>query len=226
MPAMVSAPSGRAVAFRALEAIRLLRWRTGWVAPGWVARPRYLVLARDLRPPLPEPPPRPELRWTPLEPMHLARLAAMDTRLPLSEIRRRLEEGQSCHLCWVGDAVAHYRWETTRPAFLPYLGLTVKPLPGDVCGTGLFTHPSFRGAGIHTAITLVALHRLRREGHRRAIAFVAWWNRASLRVERDRAGRAVVGALGYRNLGPWRRYFGEGAVRFDGPRAFRVSGTA
>jgi GNAT superfamily N-acetyltransferase len=100
--------------------------------------------------------------------------------------------------------------------------VTVRPLDGDVCGTGIFTHPAFRRTGIHTATTLTALHRLRGEGHRRAIACVAWCNRASLRVERDRAGRATVGAVGYWTLGRWRRYFAEGQVRFEAPRTFHV----
>ena len=141
----------------------------------------------------------------------------MDPRLTAAEIDRRLDEGQECHLCWVGESIAHYRWEATRPAYLPYLGLTVRPLPGDVCGTGLFTHPAFRRSGIHTATTLEALRRLRNRGFGRAIAFVAWWNTASLHVERERAGRTVTGAVGYWNLGPRHHPFAKGAVRWDEP---------
>jgi hypothetical protein len=195
-----------------------------WVGPWWIVRPRYLVLVRDLAAPLPEPDRRPDLRWTPLVEDDVTRLAAMDPRLSLAEIRRRLAEGQECHLCWVGESIAHYRWEATLPAYLPYLDLTVRPLPGDVCGTGLFTHPIFRRSGIHAATSLWALHRLRARGLRRAIVLVAWWNAPSLRVERERAGRTVAGAVGNWNLGGRPRSFAEGAVRWDEPGvAFHVA---
>jgi hypothetical protein len=197
--------------------MRLLGWRIAWVGSSWIVRPRYLVLVRDLAAPLPEPSRRSDLRWAPLATDEVARLATVDPRLTAAEIRRRLAEGQECHLCWVGESIAHYRWEATRPAYLPYLGLTVRPLPGDVCGAGLFTHPIFRRSGIHTAATLWALHRLRARGFRHAIAFVAWWNAASLRVEREWAERTVAGAVGYWNLGPRRGPFAEGAVGWDEP---------
>lgn len=209
--------------FRLEEAAHILGWRLIWVAPVWTLRPRHVVLVRDLTTPLPDAPCRPDLHWTQLTEADIPRVVALDPRLGPGEIQRRLAEGQACHLCWVGESVAHYRWEASRPAYLPYLGLTVRPLPGDVCGAGVFTDPTFRRAGIHTATTLAALHRLRALGHRRAIAFVAWWNGPSLRVERDRAGRTVVGAVGYWNLGPWRRYVGEGRVRLENPRGFHVA---
>jgi hypothetical protein len=50
------------VGFRLQEAVRLLGWRVTWVGPWWIARPRYLVLVRDLAAPLPEPDRRPDLR--------------------------------------------------------------------------------------------------------------------------------------------------------------------
>jgi hypothetical protein len=150
------------------------------------------------------------------------RLVAMDPTLTLSEIRRRLAEGQECHLCWSRDALAHYRWEATGPVHLPFLGLTLRLLPGDVCATWVFTDSAFRALGVHTATTLAALHRLRSRGLRRTVSLVAWWNDAGLRVTRNRAGRNIVGAVARWQVGPWRRHVAEGAVRFDAPGSVSV----
>ena len=197
------------------EAVALLGWRLAWVGPLWLVCRRYLVLTRDLTTALPPVPHRPDLRWTTLTETDAPRLVAMNPTLGLAEVRRRLAEGQECHLCWSGNALAHYRWEATGPVYLPFLGLTLRLLPGDVCGSWSFTHPVFRGSGMHTATTLAALHRLRSRGLRRTLSLVAWWNDAALQVTRDRAGRNVVGAVARWQVGPWRRHVAEGAVRFD-----------
>jgi hypothetical protein len=201
----------------------LLGWRLAWVGPLWVVRQRYLVLVRDLTGPLPAAPARPDVRWTRLAEPDVPRLHATDPGLGLVEIRRRLAEGQECHLWWLGDSIVHYRWEATRSAYLPYLGLTLRLLPGDVCSTWSFTHPAFRRRGLLAATSPAQLHRIRAGGARRSIAIVAWWHTASLRVTRDGAGRTIVGAVGCWQLGPWRRHVAEGAVRFDGPGVFHVA---
>ena len=205
------------------EAKALLGRRLAWVGPLWLVRPRFLVLTCDLTAPLPPAPYRPDLRWTMLCERDAPHLVAMDPTLGLTEIRRRLAEGHDCHLCWSGESLTHYRWETTGPAYLPFLGLTLRPLPGDASCTWSFTHPAFRGSGLHTTATLTALHRLRSRGLRRTLSLVAWWNVAALRVSRDRAARDVVGAVGYWRLGWRRRHFVEGAVRLEGTAQISVA---
>jgi hypothetical protein len=205
------------------EAVALLGWRLVWVGPRWMVCRRYLVLTRDLTPAPPPARHRPDLRWTMLTDPDVPRLVAMDRTLTLSEIRRRLAEGQECHLCWSGDALAHYRWEATGAVYLPFLGLTLRLLPGDVCATWVFTDSAFRGSGVHTATTLTALHRLRSRGLHRTLSVVAWWNDAALRVSRDRASRDVVGTVSRWQVGPWRRHVAEGAVRFDAPGSVYVA---
>jgi hypothetical protein len=210
--------------FRLRETVQLLGWRLAWVGPLWAVRPRYLVLTRSLDGPLPPVPPRPDLRCSTLTEADVPSLTAVDPGLDIAEIRRRLDEGQACHLYWIGESLAHYRWEATRLAYLPYLGLTLRLLPGDMCSTWTFTAPAFRGAGLMTVTSPASLHRMHAQGARRAVSVVAWWNTPSMRVTRQTAGRAVVGAVGCWRIGRWRRYFAEGAVRLDGHRAFHIAG--
>lgn len=209
---------------RFLEAKRILGWRIAWVAPLWLVQHRYLVLVRDLGAPMASPPNLEELgvRRTVLTPDDVAVLVATDPSLRKEEIDRRLAEGQECLLYWSGSRLAHYRWETTQSAFLPYLGLTLRLLAGDACTTWAFTHPDFRGRGLMVCSSAEELHRLRRNGLRRSIALVAWWNLPSLQVTRDRAGRSVVGSVGHWQVGPARTRIVRGAVRLDSPHSFHV----
>jgi GNAT superfamily N-acetyltransferase len=204
------------------DAHALLGTRLLWVAPGWIVRPRYLVLVRDLTRPRPAVARPPGLRWSVLTDAEVPAILAADPRATAADVARRRREGQACHLCWVGGTLAHYRWEATGESYLPFLDRVVRPAPGDVFGAGLFTRPELRGRGLHALTTAVALERLREQGYRRAIAFVAWWHRPSLRVELDHAGGRVAGAVGFWNLGRGRRYFTEGAVRLEGPDRLAV----
>jgi hypothetical protein len=209
---------------RLQEIERLLGWRLPLTATLWLVRPKYLVLARDLDQPLPPVPPRVTTRWTLLAEREIPTLCAADRAMEPADVRRRLADGQECHLGWVGDELAHYRWETTLPTPVPYLGKILRPLPGQVCGCGAFTAPAFRRLGIHTEAGILALHRKRARGLRTAIHFVAWWHRPSRRVYLERAGCRVDGAIGYWNLGLQRRFFTEGAVRLDSPTSFCIDG--
>ena len=86
----------------------------------------------------------------------------------------------------------------------------------------MYTSRPFRRRGIDTAACIAGLHLFRERGVERTFVLVAWWNTPSLRVERDRAGRAIVGSVGSWRFGPWRRYFTEGAVHFDAAGSFYV----
>jgi hypothetical protein len=107
--------------------------------------------------------------------------------------------------------------------YLPYLGLSLRLLAGDMCSTWTFTAPGSRGTGLMTVTSPASLHRMRAQGARRAVSVVAWWNTPSVRVTQQSAGRTVVGAVGCWRMGRWRRYVAEGAVRFDGPGTFHVA---
>jgi hypothetical protein len=207
---------------RLKEAEELLGWRLPVTATLWLPRPKYLVIARDLDKPLPPVQSRMTTRWTLLTEREIPNLCAADPGLDPADARRRLDDGQECHVGWVDEELAHYRWETTRPTLLPYLGKILRPLPGQVCGCGAFTAPGFRRLGIHTESGILALHRKRERGMRTAIHFVAWWHRPSRRVYLGRAGCRLAGSIGYWNLGLRRRFFTEGAVRLDSPSTFCI----
>jgi len=209
--------------FRLLEANRTLGLsRMLWVGPRWLIHREFLVLVRDLRRPLPESPRYESIRWTTLTEAEIHQVRVIDPRMSETEIRRRWEEGQECLLCWSGESLAHYRWDTTRPAYLPYLGKTFRPLDGDIYAASIFTHPTLRGRGFHEISSIMALQRARDRGFARSVTVVAWWNAPSLRVNREKTGRIIAGTVGFWNAGLWRHYFASGEVFLDDATSFYI----
>ena len=186
-----------------------------WVAPQWLVRQEYLVLVKDLRLPLPEVPARESLRWTAFTEAQIDQVLAINPALSEAEIRRRLEEGQECLLGWIERSLIHYRWDATASPYLPFLGKRLCFLQGDIFATDIFTHPAYRGRGIQTASSIMALHRARDSGLSRFITMPAWWNAPSLRVNLQKTGRSVAGTVGFWNAGLWRYYFTTGDVCLD-----------
>ena len=187
-----------------------------WIVPGWMIRREYLVLVRNLRLPLPEIPSGESMEWTTLTEAVIPSVLAINPALSEAGIRRLWAEGQECLLCCMSGALAHYRWDTTTSAYLPYLGKTLSVLEGeDTIDSESFTHPAFRGRGMYSVSTIMALHRARDRGLTRSIGIVAWWNAPSLLVHLSKAGCTVAGTVGYWNMGLWRRYFATGDVCLD-----------
>jgi hypothetical protein len=192
-------------------------WRALWLSPRWQVRKEYLVLSKDLR--------TVDTGGSAAHgggsPMSRAvteadmpSLRAANPHLSEAEMRRRWGEGQTCEAVWIGPSLAHYRWETDRRCYLPYLRKTFEPLRGDTFVTEAFTHRSFRGQGIHTQLTVWSLVRARDRGYRRSLTTVAWWNAPARRVVLHKVGREVVGTVGYWNFGIGTRHFATGDVRF------------
>lgn len=180
----------------------------------WAFKREYVVLIRDLDAPLPPVPPHEHLEWTPLREVHVQQLLRMNPLFSAMELNRRLLDGQECLLCWFGDDLVHYRWETTESIFLPYLGTRLKLLEHDSLVTEVFTHPAFRGVGIDSVGSIMALHKAKKKGCKRSIALVATWNKPSLRTSGEKTGRKVVGKVGYWAMGK-NRYFVTGHVQLD-----------
>jgi len=202
--------------FRILDATRMLGIAgTLAVGPRWLVRREFLVLVRDLGQPIRKFPAPPSMRWTALTDADVPRVRAINPTMSEAEIWRRLGEGQECLLGWLDGSLAHYRWDTVGSAYLPYLGKILQPLEGDLITIEAFTHPPFRNRGIHSASTRIVLGRARERGLVRSITAVAWWNAPGLRVTREKADRVIAGTVGRWSLGPWRRDFATGAVRFD-----------
>ena len=170
--------------------------RLPWALARWLIRRELLVTVKDLTAPLPPIPPRPEVVWQRLTDAEVPGLLATSPTLSPGEVTRRRREGQQCWVGWIGETPAHWRWETNREAYLPYLCRSVRPLDGDLWVTDFYTHPSHRRRGLYTTATVMAIHRAREEGHRRLIGLIAGWNRPALRVAELRLQRAVVGSVG------------------------------
>ena len=193
-------------------------WRALWLSPRWQVRREYVVLVKDLH--TVETPAllreaRVPVRWTVLTDADIPSLRAVNPRLSETEMRRRWQAGEECLGGWIDDSLTHYRWDTVKRAYLPYLKTFFEPLEGDILASEAFTHPAFRGRGIHSLSTAMALDRAGVRGFSRSITIVAWWNAASLRVVREKAEREAVGTVGYWQLGIARRHFVTGTVRFN-----------
>jgi hypothetical protein len=178
-------------------------WRTLLLSPWWQVKRKYLVLLKDLQ--RSEPPSAlskgrglTSLRWTRMTEADIPRMQAMNPRISEAEIRRR----------WGED-----RWDTTRPAYLPYLRKTFRPLEGDILTSESFTRRELRGRGIHSLSWALALRRARDSGMSRSITLVAWWNGPSLRVNLDKTKRQIAGTAGYWQVGIFRWHFITGLVR-------------
>jgi len=180
----------------------------------WVVRREFVVFARDLLVSFPGETTDPALRWTDLSAQDAARVREIDPALDEAELDRLRREGQYCRLGWAGARLAHYRWDTIRPAYLPYLGRWYQPQPGDVLTTWLYTAPDDRGQGVQRASHADLREQALARGCRRSLGIVAVWNVPSLRTN-DHTGRVRVGTVGYVALGPWRRYFATGLADFD-----------
>jgi GNAT superfamily N-acetyltransferase len=192
------------------------------VAARWLLRPEYLVSVRDLERGTPTFAVRDDVRWAPLGEADLPALVALSPTLTEADVRRMWAEGQECHTCWIDDVLVFYRWDSTEPAYLPYLDRTFLPRPGDLLVGQLYTHPAYRSQGVSSASSALVMPRLRARGARRSVTLIAWWNRAGIHVTRDKYGHRVVGTIGSWRLGPWRRYFATGDVRLVGRTGFRV----
>jgi hypothetical protein len=138
---------------------------------------------------------------------------AVGTLIDPAEVARRLAEGQTCLVGWIGDQPAHCRWDTSAPAYLDYLGLTLHPQPGQVYSLMSYSPPRYRRRGLNSAATILALHEARERGYRTGLVIMVQWDAITWHVSAGVAGRTVVGTIGYWNLLLWRRYFASGKVR-------------
>jgi hypothetical protein len=207
---------------RLRQAQQVLGWRFPLTSLPWSVRPRYVILARDLQTPLPEARLRILTHWSILTAADIPAISAIDPAMSSPEVRRRLVDGQLCNLGWVGSDLAYYHWETAQPTYFPYLGLTLRPQPGQICGCGTYTAEEFRRLGVHTEAAVDGLRLKRERGGRVAIFFVAWWHGPSLRVYAEHLGGIEVGSIGFLNLGAVRRYFATGAVHLVSEDSFSI----
>jgi GNAT superfamily N-acetyltransferase len=182
----------------------------------WAVRREYLVVVRDLATPRNGHPNAfaiGDLHWAPLALEDAGRLREANPGLSSAEARRRLEEGQECTVGWRGSTIVHYRWDTSRPAYLPYLGAVFSAAVGDTFAVDAFTHPAYRRRGIDCLATVRALEDARARGFARTVTVVARWNLPGRRVALDKTSGRIVGTVTRWELGPLRRLRVTGAVQ-------------
>lgn len=185
------------------------------VGPRWALRQQYLVLARELGPTLPRLIGRDTLEWALLTPADAPLVRAVNPFVAESEVRERLRDGHDCLLLTRAGVPVYYRWDTSRPVYLPYLSITLRPSDGELFTIEAFTHPAFRGRGIHSFATGLVLERARRRGLRRSVTLIAWWNVPARRVALEKAERTVVGTVSRHGIGPWRSHRSSGAASIE-----------
>ena len=211
-----SSPPRTSLVRRLREVTAELGWRRALaVAPRWLVSRRYLVFVSDLRAPQPDSVPPAELRVTLLRDPDPGTMPALDAAMAPREAERRLGEGQWCLLGWWGADLAHCRWESSRPTYLPYLAQVLRPLPGDLLVASIWTAPRYRGRGVASAVMMVGVERARAAGYSRLVWLTAWWNAPSLRLVPKVTGPRLVGTVGCRGLGRARRWFVTGDARLD-----------
>ena len=196
------------------------------LAPRWAVRREYLVVVRDLASPRGGDARLPsvgDIRWSRLFPKDAGRLREANPGLCPDEVRRRVEEGQECTVGWQGSTIVHYRWDSSRPAYLPYLRAVFSPAAGDIFAVDAFTHPAYRRRGIDWVATARALENARARGFARSVTVVARWNVPGIRVGRDKMSGRVVGRVTRWELGPLSRLRVTGDVQLTA-RGFSLVG--
>jgi hypothetical protein len=200
----------------------------GRLAPSllrWAVVREFVVFTRDLWVGAPREASDPSVRWTDLSASTAGLLMEIDPAFDERDLDRLQREGQYCRLGWRGARLVHYRWDTTRPAYLPYLGRWYRPQSGDVLTSWLYTARDQRGRGVQRASHADLREQALARGCRRSVGIVAVWNTPSMRAN-DHSGRVRVGTVGYVAIGPWRSYFATGSVRFDPDGCVMVPRTA
>jgi hypothetical protein len=196
------------------RAVRLL--------PAWLVRREYAVVVRDLTRPLPPPPARVDLAWALLTERDIPELRAADPGLSERRIRAWLAEGRECAVARLDGRIAHYRWYARGRVFLPYLGRALRLEPGDMLVDLAFTRRNLRRRGVLTSAGAFSVAHARARGSVRLVALVARWNPSTRAA--GRIGLEPVGTVGAWCLGPWRRCFISGDLRFDDAGDLRLPG--
>jgi ribosomal protein S18 acetylase RimI-like enzyme len=156
----------KAVAIRRELGWRVLFWRV----LGAIGIRRVVLFRRDVdlvarRPPIPEAVSFDRLR----------REAAgeyLEFRLDAdpSELARRLDAGDDCHIARANGRIVSARWSSRREVRIAYLGYASALAPGQAYLYGAYTAPAFRQRGIAGELSRHAVAVLHEEGVRELLS--------------------------------------------------------
>ncbi len=192
------------------------------IAPLWAMVRRYVVITKNLRDAAATDAPDLEFTRHDFSSVEPSELVAIDRRLTLAEIDRRLGESQFCEI-WKSDGkIIHFRWLAPARTALPFLGLEFEPASGDCLLFEVYTASGERVRGIHSRVARETLRRLGLAGYRRMVALCAWWNGPALRVGEKNEFRRV-GSVTRWQLGAKGTFKAEGQAQLRG-RVLSISG--
>jgi hypothetical protein len=135
----------------------------------------------------------------------------------LSELHRRLRDGQQCFIAWRTERIVSAIWATRSYAWIPYLNLGIKLESDDAYIHDSYTVPDLRGRELDAIRSMLMRRTLREQGVKRIIGAILPENRAVQKLLEKR-GHRPIGIVGYRKLGPWRKDF----LRWYDPLPARV----
>lgn len=192
--------------------------------PGWLVRREFSVMVSEVsvEPAAPAAePPAAALEWAPFTAADVPHLVALNPALDAAEVRGWLAAGHDCVLARLDGEPVHFRTYVTGRVDLPYLGRALALDDGDVLLGQAYTAPALRRRGLLAVAAAWSERHVRSRGHRRKVALIARWNEAPRRAA-ERAGMVEIGRVGVLRLGPWRRWFARGRVRFDAAGDLRL----
>jgi GNAT superfamily N-acetyltransferase len=164
----------------------------------------FSIVSRSLTEPFPDLQPKIPLEIRPFQPADVGFVREMDRPSEANQCAQRLARGHSGLIALHQGRPAGYAWGYTEE----YAQMDKVPLklePGDVLCSDVFTHPSFRGQGVQTALSLTRFKMFKDLGLRRAICFIENRNGPSLAVWQRKLGGQVIGHFDFVRVGNWYR---------------------
>ena len=136
---------------------------------------------KDLRKPLPEVDPIPELTWRKVGEEDAGLMKEINPALVPGLVGQRLARGELGWIFFFDRTPAHYLWQIFETTYLDYLGLSMSIGRGEVLHQSAFTRREFRRMGISSYARIQMFAFSREQGFHRSMASVAWWNHPSSR---------------------------------------------
>lgn len=161
---------------------------------------RFLVLARLLSEPFPDLQPRIPLVIRLFEQGDLKQVRTINCPSEARQCARRLELGHKGLVALYQSQLAGYAWgcDEVNPE-LERVHIDLEP--GDMLCNDMFTNPTYRGQGVHTALSLARFKLFRDFGFRRAICYIEVNNVPSLSVWQRKLGSLTVGYIDFIRIG-------------------------
>jgi GNAT superfamily N-acetyltransferase len=103
--------------------------------------------------------------------------------IPPELIRRRLATGGVVAVARQQDHLAGFSWLSLDPATTHEMEPSLVLQPGEVYQYDSFVVPEFRGHRLHGRMHAATAHFAREHGFTRAITYVDFWNRPSLKTQ-------------------------------------------